>query len=232
MMINSKQPLKLRHEIKHIINSGDALVLSCRLSKLFENDSHSGSQGFYLVSSLYFDSFSDKALREKIDGVNRREKFRLRFYEQNTEFIKLEKKFKINGLCGKHSASITKEQAEKIISGRDTDFLFHSGNRLLTEFYSKMKGGLLRPKAAVIYKRQAFLYPAADVRITIDSNIRTLINPMDFLSPRAVSIPAEQYSVLEVKYNEFLPDTVKNAVGAAGRGASAFSKYAASRRYN
>ena len=72
------EPLKampLRHELKHRINLREDLVLSQRLKKLFPHDKNAGPDGTYRVTSLYFDTPYDSALREKIDGVNRREKF-------------------------------------------------------------------------------------------------------------------------------------------------------------
>ena len=130
MMIKEKQLLKLRHELKHNISPQDDLILTSRLRKLFRHDKNAGSHGSYRVSSLYFDTPYDKALRQKIDGVNQREKFRLRYYGEDTSFIRLEKKFKINGLCGKHSVKVTEEQVRCILSG-DIDFLLESAHPLL-----------------------------------------------------------------------------------------------------
>ena len=90
----------------------------------------------------------DKAvaiLREKIDGVNRREKFRLRYYGTDTSFIRLEKKYKTNGLCGKRSTRLTTEQVQKLLAG-SYEFLLDSGNPLLMEYYSKLRGRGLSPR--------------------------------------------------------------------------------------
>ena len=115
MTIKPGTELPLRHELKHRINLREDLVLSQRLRKLFPHDKNAGPGGTYRVTSLYFDTPYDSALREKIDGVNRREKFRLRYYGMDTSFIRLEKKYKINGLCGKRSARMTQEQADQIL---------------------------------------------------------------------------------------------------------------------
>ena len=101
---NTTKPVKLRHEFKHHLNPGQDLLLASRLRKLFPHDKNADSHGSYRVSSLYFDTPSDRALRQKIDGVNQREKFRLRYYNDDLSFIRLEKKYKINGLCGKRGA--------------------------------------------------------------------------------------------------------------------------------
>lgn len=230
-MTKEKQPLRLRHELKHSINAIDDYEVSWRLRKLFKHDENADSHGSYRVSSLYFDTPYDKALRQKIDGVNQREKFRIRYYNEDTSFIRLEKKFKINGLCGKHSARLTKEQVEQILNG-DIAFLLESENPLLIELYSKMKGQILRPKTIVCYEREAFLYGPGNVRITMDRNIRTGYNSLDFLNPKLHHLGvSENITVMEVKYDDFLPDIVKQAVQVPNRQASAFSKYAVCRKY-
>ena len=94
-----------RHEWKHEINYSDMLILRQRLSAITKPDSHA-VDGKYEIQSLYFDNLKDKALREKLDGVNYREKFRIRYYNDDTSFIRLEKKSKINGLCQKTSVPI------------------------------------------------------------------------------------------------------------------------------
>ncbi len=232
MMIKEKPPVHLRHELKHSINPQDDLILSSRLRKLFKHDANADSHGIYRVSSLYFDTPYDKALRQKIDGVNQREKFRLRYYGSDTSFIRLEKKFKINGLCGKYSAKVTQEQAQRIMSG-DIDFLLKCEHPLLLELYSKMKGQLLAPKTIVTYDREAFLYEPGNVRITIDRNLRSGLGIVDFLNPQRYHAPvSDGLAVLEVKYDEFLPEIVSMSVQIPNRQAAAYSKYAICRRYD
>ncbi len=184
------------------------------------------------MSSLYFDTPNDKALRQKIDGVNCREKFRLRHYNGDLSFIRLEKKSKQNGLGCKRSARVTKEQVAQLLDG-DIAFLLESGDPLLQELYSKMKGQLLTPKTIVTYDREAFLYGPGNVRITLDRNLRTGLNSRDFLNPKVFHAPVHDgCAVLEVKYDAFLPEIVKMAVQVPNRQASAYSKYAVCRRYD
>ena len=231
-MIKEKAPLKLRHEIKHSINRIDAAELSHRLGKLFDHDVNADSHGVYRVISLYFDTPYDKALRQKVDGVNRREKFRIRHYNGDTSFIRLEKKLKIGSLCGKYSAKLTAEEVGQILRG-EYDFLLEKKEPLLLEFYSKLTGQLLRPKTIVTYDREAFLYEPGNVRITIDSNVRTGMNVTDFLNPNIYHTDvSEGLPVLEVKYDAFLPEIVRLAVRLPDRRSNAYSKYAICRKYD
>lgn len=232
IVIKEKKPVKLRHELKHRINKADDIIVSHRLRKLFRHDENADSHGIYRVSSLYFDTPCDKALRRKIDGVNSREKFRIRYYNGDTSFIRLEKKIKINGLCGKYSARITAEQVGKILAG-DIGFMAESGEPLLIELYSKMKGQLLKPKTIVTYDREAFLFEPGNVRITIDRKLRTGLNCTDFLNPDIYHADvSDNITILEVKYDEFLPELVRVAVSLPNRRAEAYSKYAACRKYD
>lgn len=232
MMTNSQGFIGLRHEYKHQINLQEDLVLSQRLAKLFQHDKNAGPDGSYRVTSLYFDTPYDNALREKLDGLNRREKFRLRYYGEDTSFVRLEKKFKINGLCGKRSVQMTMKQVRKLLAGK-YGFLLESGEPLLIELYSKLQGKGLRPKTIVYYDREAFLYAPGNVRITLDRNIRTGLGSVDFLNPALFRMQVmEKSTVLEVKYDAFLPDLVRMAVQVPGRQAMACSKYAVCRRFD
>ena len=230
--IGTTEPLRLRHEVKHQLSPQEDLVLTSRLRKLFPRDGHAGPDGSYRVTSLYFDTPYDTALREKLDGVDRREKFRLRYYGERPDFLKLEKKWKVNGLCGKRSARLTLEEAERLLSGEDA-FLLERGEPLLSELYHKLHGTLLRPRTVVCYDREAFLYAPGNVRITLDRDVRTGLSPLDFLRPERFSLkPLSGLTVLEVKYDAFLPDLVRMAVQIPNRRAAACSKYALCRRYD
>ena len=85
--------MKFRHEWKHEIDYLDFLTIKQNMSAVASLDPHA-VEGTYMIRSLYFDNLYDKALREKIDGVNMREKFRIRFYNNNPSIIHLEKKSK------------------------------------------------------------------------------------------------------------------------------------------
>ena len=141
-MMIEKTPISFRHEMKHQITLHEDRILSGRLDRLFSHDSHAGTGGCYQVTSLYFDTPDDKALRQKVSGVSRREKFRIRYYGEDLSFIRLEKKIKEGGLCAKRSTRLTAEQVELLLGGR-IRFLTDSGDPLMIELYSKMKGGII-----------------------------------------------------------------------------------------
>lgn len=222
--------MKFRHEFKHQISEFDYIVLKSQLSNVIYHDNN-GDNGKYKIRSLYFDNIYDTALREKIDGVNEREKFRIRSYNYDNDFIRLEKKSKISGLCNKVSAKITKEEVAKIIDG-DIDFLASHTNPLMVELYFKMRTKGLKPKTLVDYTREAFVYPAGNVRITLDYDIKTGLDINDFLNKNAVTIQAGEKSIiLEVKWDEYLPNFVQDIVQMGNKQSSSYSKYAVCRTY-
>lgn len=123
--------MNFRHEFKHEIGYCDMLALRSRLSAVMQQDPHA-INGRYKIRSLYFDNLDDKALLEKVNGVDRREKFRLRCYNGDTSLIFLEKKIKANGLCAKEQTVVDREQAMAIVNGND----FDNGGMNCTDFFN------------------------------------------------------------------------------------------------
>ncbi len=222
--------MELRHEWKHEITQSDLLAIRSRLRAIASPDEHAGPNGCYSVRSLYFDTPDDRALREKLDGVNLREKFRLRCYNGSSKPVFLEKKIKLNGLCGKRSVELSADETRALLDG-DVEWM-RGGDTLLQELYYKLASELLRPRTIVEYTREPFVYSPGNVRVTIDTDIRTGILNADFLDSRSLTVPVAGSPVLlEVKYDGFLPDIIRDAVQLTGRRSSAFSKYAACRIY-
>ena len=224
--------MKFRHEIKHQINTADYYSIMGRLKHVIGRDLNAGDEGEYKIRSIYFDNCYDKVLTEKALGLNNREKFRIRFYNDDTSLIKLEKKSKINGLCLKVDEPISKEECEMIQRG-DIEFLKESSKKLFNELYVKVKNQLLRPKTIVDYMREAYVYKPGNVRITFDKKIETGIWNTDFLSGDVVtkSIISNDYMVLEVKWDEYLPEIIQDCV-QQGRLSSSVSKYALCRMHD
>ena len=220
-----------RNEIKHEISASDKAAICASMRAVARPDPHAGPDGRYLIRSLYFDTPADKALREKLDGVSEREKFRIRFYNGDPSVMHLEKKVKRGGLGYKVSAPITAEEAQRIVDG-DTNWMVSSGRGLLIELYAKMKTEGLRPKTIVDYTRTPFVYGPGNVRVTIDENIRTGLGCTDFLNPRCVTVPAgDPVILLEVKWDDYLPAVIRRAVAVKNRRSAAFSKYQTCRIY-
>ncbi len=223
--------IQYRHEWKHEISRSDLIAIRQRLRAVAQSDPHA-KDGRYHIRSLYFDNIYDKALREKIDGVNMREKFRIRYYNGDTSFIMLEKKSKLNGLGTKFSARLSEEEARRILDG-ELEWMSAAADRpLVQELCCKMRSQGIGPKTIVDYPREPYIYRPGNVRVTFDYDIRTGLRRTDFLNPDCPTIPAGDAPILlEVKWDSFLPDIIRDAVQTPGRRVTAFSKYAQSRIY-
>ena len=222
--------IRYRHEWKHMLSYPDMLEIRMRMMAIARPDPHT-VDGKYMIRSLYFDNISDKALREKIDGVNRREKFRIRYYNLDPSIIHLEKKSRLNGLGTKYSAGLTADQAQSIVDG-NTEWMMDSENSVIRELYLKMQYQCMRPKTIVDYTREPFIYDPGNVRVTLDYDIRTGMRCTDFLNPDCITIPAGDAPILlEVKWDDYLPDIIRDAVQLTDTRVTAFSKYAQCRIY-
>ena len=222
-----------RHELKYALSYADYIALRTRLRAIMQSDPHTGDDGRYLIRSIYFDNSDDKALQEKEDGIHNREKFRIRYYNDDWSFITLEKKMKIDNLCLKYDARITEEECRKILAG-DTEWMKNHPEELVRELYAKMHYQYLRPRVLVSYVREPYIYKAGNVRITFDSRIRTTMFHREFLEKDVPDISATdrpQDMILEVKYDAFLPGVIQNIIQTPAIRQQAFSKYGTCRRY-
>jgi len=217
-----------RHEQKYYINSSDYAQLRAMLRTVAKPDVHALSDGTYRVRSLYFDNYSDKVITDKLSGQSRREKFRVRYYNGDTSFIRLERKSKANKLSYKEDTMITAAQCMALIAG-DYSCLNMPGDPLMMELYAKVRCQNLRPKSIVDYDREAYTYRAGNVRITFDANVRTSNNIAGFLDPEQVTIPAANTIIMEVKYDGFLPDMIRGLLSSGCSNQTEFSKYVAAR---
>lgn len=223
--------MQFRHEVKHEISKSDLLILRQRLKAVMKPDSHAVN-GKYEIRSLYFDNLDDKALREKLDGVFTREKYRIRLYNNDPSMIHLERKFKQGGLGYKNSAVLTPEQAQAIVDG-DAGWMSGSTDEVVLGFFARIRNEGLKAKVIVDYTREPFVFGPGNVRVTLDYNIRTGMGCTDFLNPGCVTVPVRDAPcILEVKWDNYLPDVIRDAIQLDGRGSAAFSKYAASRMYD
>ena len=204
-MIN-KNRRRLRHEFKYHINYLQYKILQKKLSAVLKLDSHAGPDGRYHVRSLYFDDFKNTAFFEKMSGVLRRKKYRIRIYNCSDECIKFERKTKLDQYVFKETVKLTRNNAERIIAG-DVAFLSNSKDQLLKTFYLESRHSLLRPVVLVDYHREAYIHPVGNVRITFDIGVHTSMGSVSLfdLCTCTMSVNEEQGVILEVKFDDVLP---------------------------
>lgn len=228
-MVNQEEGF--RHELKYRINYAKYIELRSRLRTVMQSDEHTGADGRYLIRSIYFDNYMDKALLEKVQGIPIREKFRIRYYNNEFSYLTLEKKIKDNALCKKVDAQITEEECRKLLAGEIAWMRGHPAP-LVQELYAKMRGQMLRPRVLVSYVREPYVYRTGNVRITFDSDIRTTLYHKDFLEEQVIDIDTAggpQERILEIKYDAFLPEVIRRLIQTNALRQTAFSKYEACR---
>ena len=219
---------KYRNEIKFVINKDTAEILKNKLSHLMDIDANSTSEdNSYFIRSLYFDDTYSNAYYEKIDGVEYRKKYRIRLYNKDTSFIRLECKYKHENKTSKDQILIDKSICDKIINGNIEDLDISKPN-LLTKFVIDYRSRNLKPSIIVDYKRLAYTYPVSDVRVTFDSKIRSGRYDYNLYDEDLTTykIIDDNEVVLEVKFNEILPESIAIVLSTVPMIRQAFSKFA------
>lgn len=226
--------LPLRHELKFFINEMQYIVLSGVLDQVLQRDPNGDEYNEYHIRSLYFDTVYNNALFDKINGVQNRDKYRIRIYNMSDRIIKMECKTKIGSLISKRSISIPRDLCEQLIAGDPTG-LETTRSGLLNDVYREMTVNLLRPVVIVDYVREAYLHPAEEVRITFDKQLRSGLRSTDLFNPFVPTVPPFDNGemILEVKYNRALPPYIRDILCTYCSGAvqSAISKYTWCRRF-
>jgi len=218
-----------RKEIKYPLSLVDFMTIQQRLLPYVKLDPHCTETG-YRVRSLYFDSDSDTDLFDTLDGVQNKQKIRLRFYPPNDRIILLENKLKYGTDGVKRSLALTHDQAREMVRG-DYSFLRDLPDPLALSLYAKMMTGAYRPKSVVEYRRIAYIYPANNTRITFDHSISASPVVSSFFDPNPLLTPVSNpdTGVLEVKYDHFLVSVLAEALQPLDALSTANSKYVSSR---
>lgn len=216
----------LRHELKFYISMREYRLIRANLAPVLRLDENTKDPEGYLIRSLYFDDMYDTAMYEKLVGVQRRDKYRIRIYDYSDKVIKFERKSKYDAYISKASAGITRAQTEAVLAG-DYSPLLRGGNKLLSDIYIKRNTALLRPAVVVDYLREAYIYHAGNVRITFDKDVRAGVGSFDIFSRELPTYPVVERDqmVLEIKYDDYLPTVVRGLVQSLTGNASAISKY-------
>ena len=223
--------LKYRHEFKYEIDTGQVIILKERLSEIMEKDKHVGDDGSYRIRSLYFDDYHNSGYYDNENGYDPREKYRIRIYNGSSERIRLELKRKESGKTLKKSCDISCEQAEYMMKGQR--LLFDDDMpALLKKFYILQETKHMTPKVIVEYDRIPFVCAEGNVRVTLDLNISACSRAEEFLKEEIGRRPimAKGRHLLEVKYDEYIPEYIKEIIHIKDLQQTTYSKYYLCRR--
>ena len=217
--------IEFRCENKYVVSDQQLFLLDRRLSSFLSKDIHQTGQA-YCIRSLYFDDPHGSCMDENHAGVNLRKKYRIRIYDPSQDTMHLEIKEKVHGLTKKSACDITREECRLLMDGK-----YPSGFDSRTVFNAlklEMRMSDMRPAAIIDYERSAYVSPLGNVRITFDRNITVSSRCRDFLEDKPAHLipllPTGMH-VLEVKYDEMIPDYILQAIQSVKPERTAFSKY-------
>lgn len=215
-----------RHEYKYLCSMQKLTIIRNQVESLMHLDSHAGEKGIYTIRSLYFDDYENHCFYENADGTVPREKFRIRIYNGDISYIKLELKKKDYGKVKKLSCLLPEELCHEIMNGRPLP-IQAVDSPVYRKFCLQQSTKLLQPKVIVEYDRVPFIYPDGNVRVTFDMHIRSSGQLENFLKPEITSrlvMPKNQH-ILEVKFDEYIPDFIYRTVKTEKLRQTTFSKY-------
>ena len=218
---------KYRNEWKYSLTNMELSLLKSRLSKVMELDPHTPSKGRYIIHSLYFDDYKDTSVYTTDSGLLKRFKWRIRFYDEDLNYIVLEKKEKLNSRCHKKNCRLTLEEYKKIVTGSITDIVYDTEKKLIKELARDMMIYDYRPKVIIDYERIAYVEEITNVRITFDMKISASYDLEHFLDGNYTKyyINPSGINVLEVKFDDILPSYIRKIVESYGFKQTSFSKY-------
>jgi hypothetical protein len=113
------------------------------------------------------------------------------------------------------------------------DCLADANHPLLQEFYAKCKSQCMEPKVIITYEREAFAYGPGNTRITLDFDMHASTQVSSFFHDGRIGIREPGIDcVLEVKFDNYLPDWIQSLVQTEEITSTSHSKYVIGRHLN
>lgn len=232
--VNTKDDMHFRHELKYEVSDTALRMLESRLRGVMITDPNAGEDGTYRIRSLYFDDVYESAFSDNDSGVGHRRKYRIRIYNGSMDRISLEKKSKLYDKIRKVSCLLTREQYEILADPGADKRLRDDMPDLMKEVLALYHERRLEPRIIVEYLRRPYIYRDGNVRITLDMGVTSCADLQSFSQPqiygRPIMPPGRQ--LLEVKFDEFLPDHIYRTVAMPGLSLTTYSKYYLCRRFS
>lgn len=222
-----------RHEYKYLCSRQQMAWIRNNIQGVMHCDRNAGQEKQYVIRSLYFDDYRDSCLYDNINGNDPREKFRVRIYNHDPSYIRLELKRKEKGKTRKDSCRIDEKLCKRMMLGIPLEMGAVDAD-VYRKFCLWQNTRLLRPKVIVEYDREPYIYRDGNVRVTFDTNIRSGNRVEEFLDNSIVTrpvMPLNQY-ILEVKFDELIPDFIYSSVQAEGLRQTTYSKYYICRKFS
>lgn len=218
--------MEYRVELKYLVSELQLVFLQKQLEQIMAYDKYHPNGESYTIRSLYFDDLYDSCLQENEDSTDYREKFRIRIYNGDSSVIHLETKEKIHGFTRKKKENLSYEACMCYINKESVGLRAEDGD-LKKKLYAQIQMSHYQPVQIVEYERIAMVEPNGNVRVTFDRNIGGTNQIQTFLDevlPVTPALPLGMH-ILEVKYDEFLPDPIREVLNSISLKRVSFSKY-------
>ncbi len=203
-----------RYEFKYLLGSIQLPGILRELELRMERDVHSNKDGSYFVRSHYFDTDSFDLYFEKLAGLRKRYKFRIRNYSSSIRYsspLFLELKGRNNTLVYKHRMLLDSDATEKLMSAGTRMLADHilnktnisnTGKRFVFDVYRKR----ISPSVVVDYQRTAFENRAnPDFRVTLDRDVIAWRSGSNGHPSGGRHTISDGYGILEIKFRYRMP---------------------------
>ena len=212
----------MRHEDKYICSGRQLVLIRTRLQSVMQIDPHQKGEN-YRIRSLYLDTASRRFYEESMNGVDDRKKYRIRFYDLDDRFLRIERKDTVGGMKEKVNHKTDRDSVDLLLAGETVPF----SDGLIGQIHNLQVAEGLRPMAIIDYIRCAYTYPTGNVRITFDTNLACSGHCEDLFRKDAVLLPLlpQDRFILEVKYDAILPGFISKMLDIGDLERVSFSKY-------
>ncbi len=201
-----------RYEFKYVITNKLREKIQKDISYFMQIDNHalSKTDNKYFVRSLYFENYNNSNFYEKIDGVRKRKKYRLRTYEKkenSKNLIFLEQKSRFENHVTKYRKKIYKDDLNLFYNNNKVfDLLNRYDDNIIRSFLYDYTKKNIRPKVLVDYYRTPYISNFdMNFRLTIDQNIIVSRSSELFKSSNRKINSLLDHSILEIKFRRRIP---------------------------
>lgn len=214
-------PKKARYEYKYLIPVEKfesvrrtilPFVIKDKFAEVMPDDA-------YTVRSIYYDTMNLEAYFEKIEGIRKRKKVRIRGYNELSDdsivFAEIKRKYE-NKIIKNRAMFDYKNINEYLATGRINNLILSdnpSMKRDAERFYYNIKVKSLRPVILITYERAAYTGAMnKDLRITFDYNLRSKLMPSmkDLFEEKGLMPALRDFVILEIKFQDVIPHWVNS----------------------
>jgi len=203
-----------RYELKYVIHASRIPALVDDLLYFMEPDPRGDGDGFYRVTSLYYDSPDLAAYRSKVEGLKFRRKLRIRIYpgddirSVDKAFVEIKQRY--NRTVQKRRLRLPLEDAVALCAGDldPHDIEDEMDRAAASEMLYMVRVMQLRPRCVVSYRRRALVGGRYEpgMRLTFDAMLSGRVYALEVNEDaRNHLFMPPDWLVMEVKVNERIP---------------------------